>query len=211
MGPAAEHPPGGAPAPEPGPPPARPTDRLAGCLRAVATRRGRRPAPVVLTRAAAALGLAACLATPVHALTGVQRAEAADLVARCLSAVAEGDIADAAGLRRAEGPVPDAIREARGGRVWTSPFGAILLHQAGPRACSVIAPGADPRAFAFWVERWSNSPDGRAWAGKWFGRLDSTAWRRFRRRGGGPVRVQAVTGEGRATSEIQVLRGYGGR
>ena len=155
--------------------------------------------------------IGAVLATPARALDPVQREEAADLVARCLPAVMDGRAVDTLGLDRARGPEADAVRAARGGEVWVSLFGGVLLHQATLRDCSVIAPGADPRAFAFWVERWSNGPDGRAWAGKWFGRLDSTAWRRFRRRGGGPVRVQAVTGEGRATSEIQVLRGYGGR
>ena len=159
-------------------------------------------------RAAAALAIAA---GPAHALTPVQRLEAADLVARCLPAVLEGRPVGTLGLDRARGPVADAVRAARGGEVWASPFGGVLLHQAGPGACTMLAPGADPKLFAFWVERWSNGPQGRMWQGRWFGRLDGTAWRRFRRRGGGPVRVHAITGAERAVSEMRVLRGMGGR
>ena len=161
--------------------------------------------------AALALGLCAVLAAPAHALTPVQRLEASDLVSRCLPAVEEGRMADTRGLRRAEGAVADAIRAARGGEVWTSLFGGVLMQQRSPQGCAVIAPGADPKLFASWVERWSNGPDGRAWAGKWFGRLDGTAWRRFRKRGGGAVRLQAVTGAGREASEMRVMRGMGGR
>lgn len=158
------------------------------------------------------LGAALCLlAAPAAALTPVQRDEAADLVSRCLQAVTEGRPADTLGLRPAEGPAAEAVRAARGGDVWASPFGDLLLHRGGPRHCAMIAPGADPRLFAWWVERWSNGPEGRAWVGKWFGRIDETAWRRFRRRGGSPVRVHAVTGEGREASEMRVMLGVGGR
>ena len=162
-------------------------------------------------RRCAGAALALCAAAPAHALTPVQRLEASDLVARCLPAVEEGRMADTLGLGRAEGDAADAIRAARGGEVWTSLFGDVLLHQATPRDCAVIAPGADPRAFAFWVERWSNGPEGRPWVGKWFGRLDSVAWRRFRRRGGSPVRLHAITGAAREASEMRVMRGVRGR
>ena len=158
-----------------------------------------------------ALGLCAVLVPAVHALTPVQRLEASDLVSRCVPAVEEGRMADTRGLRRAEGAGADAIRAARGGEVWTSLFGGVLMQQASPQGCAVIVPGADPKLFAYWVERWSNGPDGRPWTGKWFGRLDSTAWRRFRRRGGGPVRLHAITGAGREASEMRVMRGMGGR
>lgn len=166
-----------------------------------------------MTSALRRLGVALCVcaAAPAQALTPVQRHEAADLVARCLQAVTEGRPADTRGLRAAAGPEAEAVRAARGGDVWASPFGGLLLHRGGPRHCAMIAPGAEPRAFAWWVERWSNGPEGRAWVGKWFGRLDATAWRRFRRRGGSPLRVHAVTGEGRETSEMRVMLGVGGR
>ena len=168
----------------------------------------RRRGPGRTSRAALAAGM---LALPAQALTPVQRLEASDLVARCLPAVTEGRPVDTLGLDRARGPVADAVRAARGGEVWASPFGEVLLHQAAPNGCTILAPGADPKLFAYWVERWSNGPEGRAWVGKWFGRLDRTAWRRFRRRGGSPVRVHAVTGADRALSEMRVMRGVGGR
>ena len=161
-----------------------------------------------LALAAWATGLAIL---PAHALTPIQRVEASDLVARCLPAVMGRRAVDTLGLDRAEGEVAEAVRAARGGEVWASPFGGVLLHQAGPRDCTMLAPGADPKLFAFWVERWSNGPDGRMWQGRWFGRLDGTAWRRFRRRGGSEVRVMAVTGADRATSEMRVMRQVGGR
>ena len=181
----------------------------------------RAPRPTPRGRLAAARSLAgrplcACvlwgaLALPVHALDPVEREEASDLVARCLPAVSEGRAVDTRRLERAEGPVADAVRAARGGEVWAPRFGDVMLHQAGPGACTVIAPGADPKMFAFWVERWSNGPDGRMWQGKWFGRLDSTAWRRFRRRGGGDVRVHAVTGADHPTAEMRVMARMEGR
>jgi hypothetical protein len=155
--------------------------------------------------------LALGLATPLHAFSPVGKQEAADLMARCLPSVTEQRPVDTLGLDRAEGALPDAIREARGGEVWESPFGGVLMHQAKPTACSVIVPGAEPKVFAFWVERWSNSRDGRMWVGKWFGRLDSTAWRRFRRRGGSEVRVHAVTGADHPVSEMRVMGRVGGR
>lgn len=133
------------------------------------------------------------------------------MVGRCVASVMAGTPADATGLRLAETPFADAVREARGGEVWRSTFGGVLMHQATASACEVIVPGADPRGFAFWLERWSNGREGRMWGGKWFGRLDTTAWRRLRRRGGGDVRIQAVTGGDRAASEVRVRRGYGGR
>ena len=151
------------------------------------------------------------LAAPAAAFSPVGKQEAAELVSRCLPAVMEHRGVDALGLDRAEGDLAQAIRDARGGEVWESPFGGILLHQAGPSDCSVIVPGAEPKVFAFWVERWSNSRDGRMWVGKWFGRLDSTAWRRFRRRGGSEVRVHAVTGTERPVSEMRVMGQVGGR
>ena len=177
-----------------------------GAVRGPRGRRAFEPA-----RRGMAVLAAVTLAAPAWALTPIQRLEASDLVSRCLAAVEEGRAADTLGLRRADGAVADAVRAARGGTVWSSPFGEVLMHQATPRDCTVIAPGADPRAFAFWVERWSNGPEGRMWAGKWFGQLETTAWRRFRRRGGGPVRLQAVTGAGREASEMRVMRGWGGR
>lgn len=154
---------------------------------------------------------ALALAGPAHAFSPVGKQEAADLMARCLPAVMERQAVDTLGLDRAAGPTPDAIRAARGGEVWESQFGGILLHQAEPADCTVIVPGAEPKAFAFWVERWSNSRDGRMWVGKWFGRLDSTAWRRFRRRGGSEVRVHAVTGAHHPLSEMRVMGQVGGR
>ena len=161
---------------------------------------------------AAAGALAACLLAPsAQAITPIQRLEASDIVARCVPAVMERRAVDTLGLDRAEGDVARAVREARGGEVWESPFGGVLLHQAGPETCTMLAPGADPKLFAFWVERWSNGPVGRMWSGQWFGRLDSTAWRRFRRRGGGEVRVHAVTGADHPVSEMRVMAGMGGR
>lgn len=159
----------------------------------------------------ASLLAALILAAPAHAFSPVGKQEAADLVSRCLPSVTERRAVDTLGLDRAEGAEADAIREARGGEVWESPFGGILMHQESPHECTVIVPGAEPRVFAFWVERWSNSRDGRMWVGKWFGRLDSTAWRRFRRRGGSEVRVHAVTGADHPLSEMRVMAGIGGR
>jgi hypothetical protein len=160
---------------------------------------------------AAGAGLALLvLASPAAGFGPVDRDAATDLAARCLPAVMDNRAADLTGLRRVETPLADRLRAAGGGEVWRGTFGDVWLYQPGPRSCTLFAPGADPRGFAYWVERWSNG-DGRHWQGRWFGRLDATAWRGFRRRGGHPVTVVAVTGADRETAIFDIRRRTAGR
>jgi hypothetical protein len=184
-----------------------------------APRRRSRPVPPrrLRLRGRAPWLLSACVvlalwagAKPALAFGPVDRDAASDLAARCLPAVMDNRAADVTGLRRVETPLADRLRDAGGGEVWRPTFGDVWLHQAGPRSCTLFAPGADARGFAYWVERWSNG-DGRHWQGRWFGRLDATAWRAFRRRGGHSVTVVAVTGAERETAIFDIRRRAAGR